>query len=222
MIDLQDTVIKSLQGYDAQRDRSLQVDIGPSSLGGCRRRVWHELKQSPKINNTESLGAILGSFIHSGMEKVMTRLDPFGDNYLVEIEIEHDGLRGHCDLFIKDLGLVVDFKTTTKSGLRYLNDRQKLWQVHTYGYLLSKNGYQVNEVALVGIPRDGKMADIRVVQEPYSELIALEALEWLKEIKDVVATNGEPPAPEKYVGFCKDYCPYYSPSEVSGCPGMTK
>lgn len=222
MIDLQSTVVKSLQGYDAQRDRSLQVDIGPSSLGGCRRRVWHELLQSPKINPTESLGAILGTFIHAGMEKVMTRQDPFGDNYLIEIEVEHDGLRGHCDLFIKDLGLVVDFKTSTKSGLRYLNDRQKLWQVHTYGYLLSKNGYDVKEVALVGIPRDGKMADIKVIQEPYSELVAQEALAWLAEIKNIVATDSEPPIPEKFVGFCKDYCPYFDPSGVSGCPSMAK
>ena len=222
MIDLQGTVVKSLQGYDAQRDRSMQVDIGPSSLGGCRRRVWHELKQTPKLNETESLGAILGTFIHAGMEKVMSRQDPFGDNYLIEIEIEHDGLRGHCDLFIKDLGLVVDFKTTTKSGLRYLNDRQKLWQIHTYGYLLSKNGYDVKEVALVGIPRDGKMSDIKVVQEPYSELIALEALEWLNEIKEIVSSDAEPPAPEKYVGFCRDYCPYFDPTGVSGCPSMAK
>jgi CRISPR/Cas system-associated exonuclease Cas4 (RecB family) len=222
MIDLQDVIVKSLQGYDAQRDRSLQVDIGPSSLGGCRRRVWHELKQDEKINPTESLGAILGTFIHSGMEKVMTRLDPFGDNYLIELEISHEGLRGHCDLFIKDLGLVVDFKTTTKSGLRYLNDRQKMWQIHTYGYLLSKNGYDVKEVSLVGIPRDGKMSDIRVVQEPYSELTALEAIAWLDEIKDIVSSDAEPPAPEKFVSFCKDYCPFFNSSGVGGCPSMAK
>lgn len=222
MLDLQDMVTKSLQGYDSQRDRSQQVDIGPSSLGGCRRRVWHELKQSPKINPTESLGAILGTFIHAGMEKVMTRQDPFGDNYLVEIEIEHEGLRGHCDLYIKDLGMVVDFKTTTKSGMRYLNDRQKLWQVHTYGYLLSKNGYDVKEVALIGIPRDGKMTDIKVVQEPYSERVALEALAWLQEIRDIVDSDAHPPAPEKFVTFCKDYCPYFDAAGVHGCPSMAK
>ena len=222
MIDLQNTIIKSLEGYDQQRDRSQQVDIGPSSLGGCRRRVWHELRQSPKNNPTESLGAILGTFIHAGMEKVMTRLDPFGDNYLVEIEIEHEGLKGHCDLFIKDLGMVVDFKTTTKSGMRYLNDRQKLWQVHTYGWLLSKNGYEVKQVALVGIPRDGKMNDIRVIQEPYSELVALEALEWLQQIRDIVEAKTQPPEPEKFVTFCKDYCPYFDPTGEEGCPSMSK
>lgn len=222
MLDLQDMVTKSLQGYDSQRDRSLQVDIGPSSLGGCRRRVYHDLIQSPKINPTESLGAILGTFIHAGMEKVMTRQDPFGDNYLVEIEISHDGLKGHCDLFIKELGMVVDFKTTTKSGMRYLNDRQKLWQVHTYGYLLSKNGYDVKEVALVGIPRDGKMTDIRVIQEPYSERMALEALAWLEDIKTIVATDAPAPAPEKNVAFCRDYCPYFDATGEVGCPSIQK
>lgn len=222
MLDLQEMVIKSLGGYDAQRDRSQQVDIGPSSLGGCRRRVWHELKQSPKINPTEGLGAILGTFIHAGMEKVMTRQDPFGDNFLIELEIEHDGLKGHCDLFIKDLGMVVDFKTTTKSGMRYLNDQQKLWQVHTYGWLLSKNGYEVKEVALVGIPRDGKMADIRVIQQPYNPEIAEAALEWLREIKEIVGTDGPAPAPEKNINFCKDYCPYFDPTGEAGCPSITK
>ena len=222
MLDLQDLVTKSLQGYDAQRDRSQQVDIGPSSLGGCRRRVWHDLKQTPKLNPTESLGAILGTFIHAGMEGVMSRRDPFGDNFLIEIEIEHEGLRGHCDLYIKDLGLVVDFKTSTKSGMRYLKERQKLWQVHTYGYLLKKNGYEVKEVALVGIPRDGKMADIVVIQQPYSEEMALEALAWLDEIKENIANDGPPPAPEKFIGFCKDYCPYFDPKGEAGCPSTTR
>ncbi len=47
MIDLHGMLTKSLNAYDAQRDRSQQVEVGPSSIGGCRRRVWHDLKQTP-------------------------------------------------------------------------------------------------------------------------------------------------------------------------------
>jgi hypothetical protein len=43
MIDLHDMVTKSLEAYDSSRDRSKQVEIGPSSIGGCSRRVWHGL-----------------------------------------------------------------------------------------------------------------------------------------------------------------------------------
>jgi hypothetical protein len=117
VIDLQQMLAKSLVAHDGQRDRSKQVAIGPSSLGGCSRRVWHDLKRSEKINTTETLAAILGSFIHAGVEKAIRREDPFGDNFLIEIEVSHGDLMGHCDLFIKDQGIVVDWKSTTKKVL---------------------------------------------------------------------------------------------------------
>ena len=116
-MSLQEMIVKSLQGYDQSRSRSMQVEVGPSSLGGCKRRVWHDLKQTEKLNQTETLSAILGTFIHAGMEAVMKRNDPFGDNFLIEVELNHPEIKGHCDLFIKDLGLVVDFKSKTKTGM---------------------------------------------------------------------------------------------------------
>lgn len=222
MIDLQATIIKSLRGYDQQRDRSQQVEVGPSSLGGCARRVWYDLKQWPKINQVESLGAILGTFIHSGMEKAMQRLDPFNDNFLIEVELQHEDIKGHCDLFIKDIGLVVDFKTSTKSGLRYLGSQQQQWQIQTYGWLLTQAGYKVNHVSLVGIPRDGKMNDIKVFQDDYRPEIAEEALQWLANLKRWAASDDEPPRAERPINFCKDYCPYFDMSGVNGCPSMTK
>ena len=222
MIDLHDVVVKSLNAYDGQRDRSLQVEIGPSSIGGCRRRTWHDLMQTEKVNETEKLAAILGTFIHAGMEQSIKRNDPFGDNYLIEIEAEHEGLKGHCDLFIKDIGLVVDWKTSTKSGFRYFGNQQQRYQIHTYGWLLEKNGYEVKEVALVGIPRDGKMADIKVFREPYDPAVAEEGLAWLENIKQLVANNSPAPAPEKFISFCKDYCPYFDATGVKGCQSIQR
>jgi hypothetical protein len=222
MIDLQDMVVKSLRGYDSSRSRSTQVEIGPSSLGGCSRRVWHDLKQTEKINQTETLGAILGTFIHSGMEKAMQRLDPFGDNFLIEIELNHPEIKGHCDLFIKDLGLVVDFKTKTKSSMRYLGKDQEQWQIQVYGWLLEQQGYEVRSVALVGIPRDGKMTDIKIWQDEYKPHVAQEALQWLRDLKAWAASDEAPPQPQLAVSFCKDYCPYFDPSGEIGCPSTMK
>ena len=222
MIDLQGMIVKSLQGYDQSRSRSTQVEVGPSSLGGCKRRVWHDLKQTPKLNPTETLSAILGTFIHAGMEKTMQRLDPFGDNFLIEVELNHPEIKGHCDLFIKDLGLVVDFKSKTKSNMRYLGKGQEQWQIQTYGYLLEQNGYTVKQVALVGIPRDGKMSDIVVWQDEYKPEVALEALAWLRNLKEWAATDNPPPAPELNVSFCKSYCPYFDATGVNGCPSTAR
>ena len=222
MIDLNDLLSKSLNAYDKNRDRSKQVEIGPSSIGGCRRQVYYQLQDAPKTNlNTEALAAILGTFIHSGIADAIKREDPFGDNFLIEQAFEYEGLKGHCDLFIKDIGLVVDWKTTKKKSLRYFPSEQQKWQVQLYGYLLSKNGHTVNEVSLVAVPRDGEMAEIRAHREPYDEGIALKALAWLEEVKELAAKATPPPA-EKWAGFCANYCSYYDASGEAGCPGTTK
>jgi len=222
MIDLNDLLSKSLNAFDKNRDRSKQVEIGPSSVGGCRRQVYYQLQEAPKTNpNTENLAAILGTFIHSGIADAIKREDPFGDNFLIEQAFEYKGLKGHCDLFIKDLGLVVDWKTTKVKSLRYFPSEQQKWQVQLYGYLLSKNGYTVNEVSLVAVPRDGLMHEIRSYREPYNEETALKALEWLEEVKNMAKEN-KMPAAENWAGFCSNYCNYYDASGVIGCPGTTK
>lgn len=223
MIDLGDMLVKSLKGYDKQRDRSQQIEVGPSSIGGCRRQVWHELKQTPETNpDTESLAAILGTFIHSGVEKAIKREDPFGDNFMTEVTVEHDGLKGHCDLFIKDQGIVVDWKTTKVKSLRYFPSKQQRMQVQIYGWLLTKMGHTVNYVSLVAIPRDGEMADIRVHVEPYDSPTAESGLAWLEDLKLIVANNNPAPAPEENVFFCSRYCNYYDPTGEVGCPSIQK
>jgi len=222
-IDLQGMLIKSLEAFDSQRDRSQQVEVGPSAIGGCRRQVYHILKQSPKVNtDTESLASILGTFIHSGIAEAIKREDPFGDNFIIEQEVTFGNLKGHVDLFIKDLGMVVDWKTTKKTSLRYFPKLQQRMQVQVYGYLLAQNGYEVKNVSLVAIPRDGIMTEIRAHVEPYDEALALEGLTWLNDLRALVALNGPAPEPTERVNFCASYCDYYDPTGEVGCPSTLK
>ena len=84
MADISKMLSRSLTGWDNNRARSKQVEVGPSSLGGCKRQTWHTLKQTPTVNfDTESLAAILGTFIHAGVSDAIKREDPFGDNLLI-------------------------------------------------------------------------------------------------------------------------------------------
>jgi len=223
VIDLQDMITKTLVTNDNARARSQQVAIGPSSIGGCQRRLWHDLAMTEPTNDGDKLGAILGTFIHTGIEEAIRREDPFGVQYELEIAVEANGIPGHVDCYDKINQIVIDWKTIKKGGARYFgeNNRQQVWQVHVYGWLLSQNGYIVKEVALVGIPRDGKMKDILVYKQPYDENIALEALAHLEKTKDMVELNTKP-SPEKPLAFCADFCPYYDPTGEKGCPSIQK
>lgn len=219
---IEDMLSKSLTAYDNTRDRSVQVEIGPSQIGGCRRQVYHQLVDTPETNpNTESLAAILGTFIHSGVAEAIKFNDPFGDNYLIEQEFIAGDLKGHCDLYIKDEKIVVDWKTTKLKNLRYFPSEQQRMQVQLYGYLVEENGYPVERVALCAIPRDGVMNQIKVHVEPYDRDTALRGIAWLESIKKAVAEKAVP-APEKDRFFCVGYCKYYDPTGDVGCPGISR
>lgn len=215
-MDIQNLLKVALYEQDGQRDRSQQTALGASSVGGCRRQAWNILNGVPKTNyDTEHLAAIIGTSLHSTIAGAMEAADPFGDDFLIEQAFETDLLKGHCDLFIKSTGTVIDWKTTTKSKLSSFPSDQQRMQVQLYGYLIEEAGHMVHEVALVAIPRDGQTKDIKVHSEPYSREIAQEGLDWIAEIKAMK----KPPAPEKSAFFCRNYCSWYDPTGAIGCQG---
>ena len=213
-MDLKEMVTKSLVADDNGRDRSQQVEIGASSVGGCRRQAWHIIKETPKTNfNTEKLAAILGTAIHSHMAEAIKIADPFDDDFLIEEGFRVPELKGHVDLYIKSTGQVVDWKSTTLKGLEKFPTRQQKIQISLYGYMLIENGYDVKKVALVGIPRDGKMDQIKIWEKDYDPKLAQAGLDWLADVRN----RDEAPLPEKTVMYCANYCEFYDPTGQVGC-----
>lgn len=212
-------LIKTVTASGKKSQRSQQIQIGPSELGGCRKKIWLKLNGQETVNhNTLSLASIMGTAIHTYLYEVFKAQDPHELRFLLEHEFEFDGIKGHVDMYDSEECEVIDWKTTKKSGLSYFPSLGQRWQVQVYGYLIAKNGYPVKNVTLVAIPRDGNENDIVFHTEPYDEAIALEALVNLEEIK---AMDTAPPA-EKNVYFCKDYCGYYDPTGESGCASLPK
>ena len=219
MSDIKNLLLEVLRAKDASKSRSTQVQIGPSELGGCSRKVWYRLNEQPETNDGElKLAAIMGTAIHAEIEKSIDALDPEHKKYLVETEVEYNGMKAHIDLFIPETGDVVDWKTTKVKNLSYFPSKNQRWQVHTYGYLLEKNGYKVTRVNLCAIARDGDERDVKVHTEDYDPAIAEEALAWLEVIKATPSA----PEPEKDVSYCQFYCKFYDPSGELGCTGLKK
>ena len=219
MTNVKELLLSVLHEKDASKSRSKQTQVGPSEIGGCRRKVWYRLNDQPETNeNLSKLAAIMGTAIHAEIEKAIEAVDPNGEKYKVELEVEYNDIKAHIDLFIPETGDVVDWKTVKVKNLSYFPSSQQRWQVQVYGYLLAKNGYAVNRVSLVAIARDGDERDVKVHTENYDESMALEALGWLAAVKEAA----EAPAPEKDASFCKSYCQFYDASGQMGCVGLKK
>ena len=215
MTDPKELLLTALRAGDAKRSRSTQVQIGPSELGGCRRKVWYRLNDQPETNDNElKLAAIMGTAIHAEIEKALSD----NPDVLLETEVEYNGMKAHIDCFVPGTGDVIDWKTSKIKNLGYFPSTQQRWQVQVYGYLLAKNGHKVERVSLVAIARDGDERDVKVHTEPYNEAMALEALGWLSAVKEAA----EAPAPEKDASYCQFYCKFYDASGQMGCVGLKK
>ena len=218
--ELKELLTSVLHQKDATRSRSRQTQIGPSELGGCRRKVWYRLNDQPETNDNElKLAAVMGTAIHAAIEEALQHADPTGLKYVVEQEVEADGMKAHIDLWVPELGAVVDWKTSKVRNLAYFPSMQQRWQVQVYGYLLEKSGKgKPKTVNLVAIARDGDERDIKVHSEEYNPEIAKEALNWLAAIKE----SHEAPEPERDENYCKFYCKFYDATGEMGCIGLKK
>jgi len=215
-MDIKELLVKALHDKENKRGRSTQTQIGPSELGGCRRKVWYRLNNQPETNDAElKLAAIMGTAIHSAIESSLAD----NKSIMLESTVEYNGMKAHVDCYIPETGDVIDWKTVKTKNLNYFPSTQQRWQVQVYGYLISKSGLgKVQTVNLVAIPRDGDERDIHVHSEPYDEAVALEALNWLEAIK----TSDTAPEPERDESYCKFYCKYFDASGEMGCVGLKK
>jgi CRISPR/Cas system-associated exonuclease Cas4 (RecB family) len=220
MTNPKELLIEVLRAKDAGRARSKQTQVGPSELGGCRRKVWYRINGREATNNNElKLAAIMGTAIHAEIEKSISVLDPKGEKYLVETEVEYNGMKAHIDLYIPETGDVIDWKTVKVKNLSYFPSLQQRWQVQVYGYLLDKSGKgNPRTVNLVAIARDGDERDVKVHSEPYDPKMAEEALNWLAAIKESAVA----PEPERDQSYCRFYCKYFDESGKVGCTGIKK
>ena len=102
--DPKELLLTALRATDAKRSRSTQVQIGPSEVGGCRRKVWYRLNDQPETNDNElKLAAIMGTAIHAEIERALAD----NPDVLIETGVEYNGMKAHIDCFVPGTGDVM-------------------------------------------------------------------------------------------------------------------
>lgn len=215
--------------------RSQQVYIGPSEVGQeCVRRLAYKLLDWEKANESGggSWAANVGTAIHSFLEDIFSK---FPEKYEVEQRVQiRANLSGTVDLFDKEKGYVLDWKTTSPAGVKAKRSEgatsQQVTQVQLYGYGKAQQGVQVNKVGLIFLPTGGQITDMHIELYDYDENAALSALARLDSVYELLSTIDVEENPQMWPlipatpsRMCM-YCPYYRPFSTDlsiACNGDT-
>ena len=226
----------AMRHYDDNRPRSLQTKehrLGVSDIGSCRQYATLLTKQTPFSDAPARGAAMLGTFIHEGIERVMAAADP---EILVGAEVKitlANGveLTGHPDRIDPGERSITDDKTVAALGDVRRNgptDQQR-WQVLMYalgaiqGGLLPDDGQPII-VRIVWWDRSGKEDEPYVWQQTIESREHLEvelgaAVEWLSDVIYAVK-NDEDASRDKPVDWCASSCPFYSMCRLPDLPGV--
>jgi hypothetical protein len=215
--------------------RSQQVYIGPSEVGQeCVRRLAYKLLDWDKANESGggSWAANVGTAIHSFLEDIFAK---HPDRYEVEQRVQiRANLSGTVDLFDKEKGYVLDWKTTSPAGVKAKRSEgatsQQITQVQLYGYGKAQQGVTVNKVGLIFLPTGGSIDDMHIELFDYDEAAAIAALGRLDSVYELLSTIDVEENPQMWPlipatpsRMCM-YCPYYRPFSTDlsvACNGDT-
>ena len=204
MTDLTDVITWAARGAD----RSQQVAVGPSEIGGtCERRLAMGLLGAPKVNdNRDEWTSTVGTACHTWMEQAFgadnarRQAQGLPMRWLIEQTVHiRPGLIGHCDLYDMQTNTVIDHKFPGVTSIRKYRrqghpGQQYRWQAHLYGKGWANLGMPVRAVQLIMWPRSGLLRDAWEWSEPYSPEVADTALARVDKLltaADVAEGMGE-------------------------------
>lgn len=179
--------------------RSLQTRIGPSGIGNpCSACLLCHFAGVPKTEELPWL-SFVGTCVHNGLQ------DIFGadDRWLVEHEvtvgeINGEPITGHADLYDTATGNVYDWKIVGKSTLdkvrRHPLAKSKPEyhiQRHLYGVGFEAQGFPVNEVVVVFLPRNDISIDrLHIDAEILDPDVATVAMQRASDLHDQLQQVG--------------------------------
>lgn len=201
-------------GKSERSQQSVSGLIGPSDMV-CRERARHITIGTPMTDRNASAAAIMGTFIHKGLEKSRGDLHPhLLHEVAIEIELPNGAVMvGHADEIDPLENSVTDFKTV--GDLNYRRrigvDIAHLRQVHLYALgLVQAEILRPNPIVRICyVDRSGANNVPFVYQQRFDEEIIAGCNDWVSDVIYAVV-NKEEASKDWPREMCRRFCPYYS------------
>jgi hypothetical protein len=238
--DIAARIKENFYGYqwrDTKDNRSAQPHVGPSEVGTpCDRRLAMSLMRIEPVHaGGEGWPAFIGTCVHRGLADMFVWAGGGSGRYLVEVPLAFDVEsmpRGTADLIDRSQNIVIDHKVLGRWSMNKLRisgpSPTYRTQIHLYAEGARKQGHSVDNVAIVGWPRDGgTLNDLYVWTEPFNPGLVKDTLDRLDRITGQIALDrGTLPDLEIARKFeteddCR-FCKYHNKGDdqfTRGCPG---
>lgn len=226
-----DDVRHLIVSHDADRPRSKQTALGPSSLASpCARQIGYGALQVPPAVSTDvNLYAYVGTGLHSQLEWACK-----ADNarlgrtrWLTEKRVsvpvtDAVTVTGSLDAYDFDTYTVVDWKGRGASKLSAATRGKHHGQLGWYALGAILAGLVVDWQAVVYVPRNGTLSEIEVDARPVDMDAVEAALRRYESILSAVAAGPAvlPLLPTEH--DCR-FCSWWKPGSdnlTTGCPGQ--
>lgn len=221
-------------------NRSAQRTIGPSEAGTpCDRQLAMKLLNIEPVNPQEGWAPFVGTAVHAELANMFEWANGSGSGrYVTEMSVslgsEHVP-RGTLDLLDRVLYVISDHKLMGRYTLDKLRkegpSETYRKQIQIYGLGAELAGERVEEVAIIGWPRQESSLDkLYVYVEKYDRRVAEEAIDRVARIAQEVKARQGPGTPRESMSVARQFemaddcrwCPFNLPGDkegVRGCPG---
>lgn len=206
----------SLDVYQSMLPRSLQSELGVSSLGHCHSEALYRLQGVVPTDAPTARKALHGTAIHTLYAKARAAFDP---ELLIEPELlitmpSGVVIKGHPD----EVGHneVTDLKTVDAAGdieilRRKGSTEQQRFQRHVYAFGAIQAGL-VDEDCItrnVWVDRAGQQDEPFVEQERFDMSVVHAADAWLTDVL-YADKHGEEVPKDQHYDWCKSFCEFFT------------
>lgn len=235
-IDVKQELTEMVNWWARNYPRNKQITVGPSDLGTpCDRELGYRLAGIPPVQYSDPLPSIVGTATHAWMAEAVEKFEKEHGfkRYSVEMRVSpHRVISGSTDLYGHERQLVLDWKFPGPDAFRDMRKQgfsaRYRTQLNLYGLGHVRAGRPVRHVGIAAMSRSGSLRDLWVKIEPYDEQVALDAIDRMFRIGNIIDEArilDEPsrwsmidPTPSRLCGYCRMYRTG-GPADGTGCPG---
>lgn len=199
-LEYRDELLGFIQARMDRHERGKQMEIGPSGIGACQRKIAWQLHFGAADGKRQGWAAGKGVVMHGWLDEEV--FGPMTERFMSDLKLPQlvpEVAGGTLDVYDIPKRTVIDFKLpgdpSMEKARRGKPPEDYYIQTNTYGLGLVKAGYPVERVGLLYLPMCGdelwsESKGAKLLTWPFDPQVAVDSLKLVQKIKGLLPVHG--------------------------------